>query len=195
MDVSIIGGDTVRHAGGLVISVSVTGLLLPAFKNPAGWRMDGAKEGDCIVVTGPLGGSLAGHHLRFEPRLHLAKAIQERVNVNAATDISDSLSIDLTHVLQQSKVGAELQEDQIPVNNASRVRSPDTSRTPLQHALYDGEDFELLLSMTEQTLTQLVNDKSFQFQLHSIGRIVSEHPGKIISSQSGREIRPIGYEH
>lgn len=194
-NVAIIGGDTVRHDGELMICVSVTGELLNTFGAPDGWRMDGAKVDDILVVTGPLGGSLLGKHLRFDPRLDLAEAIQKRTSINAATDISDSLTVDLAHILRQSHVGATLDEDQIPVSSAAKELSKTTLRSPLEHAYSDGEDFELLLSMTPEAFEKLVQDSSFEFQLYPIGRVVSEHPGKIVSSDTNQEVRISGYEH
>jgi len=168
-NVAVVGGDTSRHDGALMVSISVTGLLDSAFQCPLGWRMDNAQPGDLLVVTGPLGGSIAGKHLEFEPTLNIAKAIQMKAKVNAATDISDSLSIDLSHVLRKSNVGAELEFGSVPISDAARELSETSGKSPLEHALYDGEDFELLLSIDPAEFKVLESDPDFEFALYQIG--------------------------
>jgi len=193
--VTIVGGDTSRHEGALMVSISVTGLIDPSFHCPLGWRMDGAQPDDLLVVTGPLGGSIAGKHLDFEPALGVAKAIQMRAKLNAATDISDSLAIDLSHVLRKSNVGAKLNFDDVPVSTAAKKLSASSGKSQLEHALYDGEDFELLLSIKPSQFEILETDPDFNFPLHRIGRITVDHPGKIVESGSGKYVEVRGYEH
>ncbi len=194
-DVAIVGGDTVRHDGPLMINVAATGWLDPEFKSSDGWRMNGACAGDVLVVTGPLGGSLSGHHIRFTPRLELAQAIQERVQIHAATDISDSLSIDLGHLLRQSNFGAVLECDRIPVSESAVQRAKVSGISSIDHALQDGEDFELLLSLSKEDLATLKDDVSFEFDLFPIGLVVEEHAGRIVDHQSGETIDQKGYQH
>ncbi len=193
--VAIVGGDTVRHDGPLMISVSATGRIEPNSKSPEGWRLDGARDGDVLVVTGPLGGSIAGRHLSFEPRLELAKAIQDRVRIHSATDISDSLSIDLGHLIGKSGVGAELECDRIPLCDDAIERSKHSGMTALAHALSDGEDFELLFSMSLADLDALHGDPSFEFDFFQIGNVTKDHVGMIIDSKTGEFIEQSGYEH
>ena len=193
--VAVVGGDTTRHDGPLMLSVTVTGYLQPHFYSREGWRMDGAKVGDLLFTTGPLGGSIAGKHLVFDPRLQFAKAVQERVVVNAATDISDSLAIDLSHLLRKCGLGAVLDLDRIPVSEAAQELSKESEKTALEHALYDGEDFELLLSMNPSQAELLRSDADFKFELYEIGSITSEHPGEILASESKEVVEVRGYEH
>ena len=194
-DVAVIGGDTTCHDGPLVVSVSASGRISQQDASPEGWRMDGAKVDDLLIVTGPLGGSILGHHLQFEPRLDIAAAIQSRVPINAATDLSDSLTVDLGHVIRKSGVGALLDCEQIPVSKAAIELSSRTEKAALQHALSDGEDFELLLSMDAATYETLRSDPSFDLSLTVIGRCVSESIGQIIDAGSGDKIAIQGYEH
>ena len=185
--VSIIGGDTCCHDGPLMVSITATGRIPAESKIPGGWRMDGAKAGDVVIVSGPLGGSIDGKHLDFEPRLQLARDIQHRVPVSAATDISDSLSIDLSHVLRKSKIGAVLDLSEIPVAKAA---NNDVAR-----ALNDGEDFELLFFMPRESYKLLTDDSSFEHGLTAIGEVTAEFPGEIRDLESGEKIEPAGYEH
>ncbi len=99
---------------------------------------DGAKAGDWIFVTGPLGGSFkSGRHLNFFPRLAQARFLVEKFKPSAMMDISDGLSGDLNHILKASRVGARLDFASIPRHKG----------VSLSQALNDGEDFELLFTL------------------------------------------------
>lgn len=193
--VAIVGGDTCTHDGALVVSVTVTGRFDPEFKRPRGWRMNGCRAGDLLVVTGPLGGSILGSHLEFEPRLELARRIQQKVAINAATDISDSLLIDLSHLLTKSCTGAVVDLERIPVSGFAKELSKSSGLQPVDHALQDGEDFELLLSMSADSLEELRKDSAIVPHLFVIGEVVSEQVGQIMNSKTGEAIEPCGYEH
>ena len=193
--VAVVGGDTCRHDGPLMISVTLTGHINPESKSPDGWRMDGAQVGDVILVSGPLGGSLSGRHLCFEPRIKLANAIQSRVFVHCVTDISDSLSIDLGHVIRKSKVAATLELAEVPVTDAAIEMAQKTGKSALCHALTDGEDFELLLTMSSAAYSRLCDDVSFEFDLFPIGAITVGPVGEIHDSVTGDRIDQVGYCH
>jgi thiamine-monophosphate kinase len=142
--VPIVGGDTNSWAGSLVISVTALG---EATERGA-VRRNGAKPGDWIFVTGPLGGSILGHHLDFTPRVREALALHSAVELHAMCDISDGLAADLNHILEESRCGAVLAAEAIPVSSAAKQLSATSGRTPLQHALGDGEDFELVFAVS-----------------------------------------------
>jgi thiamine-monophosphate kinase len=80
----------------------------------------GAQPGDAIFVTGELGGSLAGKHLDFKPRLAEAGWLAAHFSLHAMIDLSDGLASDLRHVLHASQVGAELLAEAIPISRAAR---------------------------------------------------------------------------
>ena len=140
--VAIIGGDTNIWDGPLVISVTVIGEATD--RGPV--RRSGAKPGDWLFVTGPLGGSILGHHLTFTPRIREALDLHQRMDLHAMIDLSDGLAADLYHLLDESHVGATLRSDSIPISDDA-YRLPD-ERSPLDHALSDGEDFELLFAVS-----------------------------------------------
>ena len=142
--VPIVGGDTNSWAGPLVISVTLLG---EATAKGAVTRA-GARPGDWVFVTGPLGGSLLGHHLDFTPRIREALALSAAVDLHALCDISDGLAADLNHILEESRCGAVLVAEAIPVSLAAVERTRTTGQSPLAHALGDGEDFELVFTVS-----------------------------------------------
>ena len=184
---AIVGGDTCSHDGALMVSVTATGRIPTGAKAPHGWRMDRAKDGDLIVVTGALGGSIVSKHLDFEPRIDIARSIQKRVAIHAATDISDSLTIDLAHVLRKSGLGAVLDVAKIPI--------AEDAKGDLNRALEDGEDFELLLFLSRQEFDTLTSDSSFAHPLYPIGKANNNEPGTIVDGETGAAIEAAGYEH
>lgn len=182
-DVALAGGDTAATDGPLVISVAVIG-------EPGGRgivRREGAKAGDWIMATGTFGGSLAGRHLTFEPRVAEAIALHEAVPLHAMIDVSDGLAADLHHILEASGVGAVIGQDAIPVS--PDARNLDDGKTPLDHALGDGEDFELLFTVSPEDGKRLVADSPVSVRLAWFGEIVAE-PGCRILDASGQS-RPL----
>ena len=142
-DVPIVGGDTNTWNHPLAISVTMLGEATERGPVPR----SGAKPGDWLLVTGALGGSLLGKHLEFTPRIREALAIHEAAPIHAMIDISDGLAADLQHILDESRCGAKLTAGAIPIAAAAVERSRTTGKPPLEHALEDGEDFELILAV------------------------------------------------
>lgn len=137
--VAVVGGDVAVHAGKLAINVAMIGEM--GGRQPILRR--GARPGDAICVTGPLGGSILGKHLRFTPRVREARDLCGRLDIHAMIDISDGLARDLSHICEESGVGAVLEEARIPVSAAARR----IGGAALEHALFDGEDYELLYTL------------------------------------------------
>lgn len=167
-DVAIAGGDLSTYEGPLAISVTLLGHV----PLQGAWLRRGAVEGDAIVVSGPLGGSLRGRHLRPQPRLSLVERLRKSVDVHAAIDISDGLSLDLDRLCAASGVGAELEVDRIPIHADAIEMSLHSGRTPFQHAWSDGEDFELILAMSQTDADRLISDPASDLGLTQIGTIV-----------------------
>jgi thiamine-monophosphate kinase len=142
-DVPIVGGDT--NAWDHPLAISVTMLGEATERGPV--LRSGAKPGDWLLVTGPLGGSIRGKHLTFTPRVHEALAIHEAAPIHAMIDISDGLAADLQHICEESGCGANLDAAAIPISTDAAELSRTSGRTPLQHALGDGEDFELIVAV------------------------------------------------
>ena len=176
--VAIAGGDTVRSAR-LVINVALTGEIN---KTDVVYR-NGARPGDLIFVTGPLGRSLStGWHLKFVPRVKEARYLVDHIKPTSMIDISDGLAADLGHILEESKVGAILEETKIPRRAGANVRQ----------ALYDGEDFELLFTVSPRKAALLRKNK-----FYPIGEVVSRAQGLLLRDKTGKLMKIVqrGYTH
>jgi thiamine-monophosphate kinase len=188
-DVPIVGGDTNSWNGPLVISVTVFG------ESTVGGAVlrSGANAGDWIFVTGTLGGSILGHHLDFTPRVREAIALTNAVSIHAMCDISDGLSADLNHILEESRCGALLDANAIPISAAARELSRTSNKSPLQHALGDGEDFELVFAVSPKDGEKLLREPPIA-GLVKIGECIES--GLWIQEGSDRtRLEPIGWEH
>ncbi|HOX55595.1 MAG TPA: thiamine-phosphate kinase [Candidatus Paceibacterota bacterium] len=194
--VAIVGGETTVNPGGIFISVALLGWV-PRGK---GVLRSGAEAGDAIFVTGELGGSLAGKHLTFEPRLAEAQWLAQHFSLHAMLDISDGLAGDLRHILTASRVGAELLASAIPISRQARLaaRAHATSKPALLAALTDGEDFELLFTVASRDAVPLLDEwrKHFpKLPLTCIGKIKA---GEGITIRDKDGVRPFtghGYAH
>lgn len=191
-DVAIVGGDTNRWSGPLVVVTTIIGEPLTADH----WPMSACQPGDALVVTGPLGGSILGHHLQFSPRCDWARRLATRHQIHAATDITDSLTVDLQLMCDASRCGVDLFVDRIPLTRAAHQRAGETGWSPLEHALYDGEDFELLLAVPARGVSDLMADPYWQGSLQIIGAFTSELGIRAITENGqSRPLLARGYEH
>src|SRR5258708_23829415 len=116
-ETAIVGGDTNSWEGPLVISITVFGEALP----PGPVRRNGAQPGDWLLVTGALGGSILGKHLTFTPRVREALELHALADLHAMIDISDGLAADIYHLCTESRCGAVLRAEAIPVSDAART--------------------------------------------------------------------------
>ena len=149
-DCQIVGGDTASWDGRLAMSVSILGRsdgIEPVSRN-------GATPGDFIYVTGPLGGSILGRHMNFTPRIALARALARTGKITAMIDISDGLSRDLPHLCFQNGFGAVIYAEEVPIHSDVERLDGD----PLQHALHDGEDYELCFTIPPDAAQKLPGD-------------------------------------
>jgi thiamine-monophosphate kinase len=189
-DVALAGGDTNSWDGPLVISITVLGE--PSARGPV--LRSGARAGDWILVTGEFGGSIAGHHLEFTPRVREGLLLAENYDVHAMIDVSDGLAADLHHVLDESRLGALLFADRIPISAAARATTD--GKSPLEHALSDGEDFELIFTVAPETAQALLALPPFDTPLTHIG-FIEAAPGCRLQSADGsqRELPALGWRH
>lgn len=191
---AIAGGDTNSWAGPLVISITALGEVTPGKE----WRRSGARAGDEILVTGSFGGSILGRHLDFMPRVREALLLSGQYEIRAAIDVSDGLSIDLERLCEASGVGAVLDLSLVPVASAAELLARQTKNvlTPVEHALGDGEDFELILAASSAVAADLIARQPLDVPLTRIGSFTVQ-PGLWQRSSGGALIplAPRGYEH
>jgi thiamine-monophosphate kinase len=188
--VAIVGGDTNSWDGPLVVSITVLGT--PTGRGAV--RRNGAKPGDWIFVTGDLGGSILGKHLVFRPRVREAIALHQTVELHAMIDVSDGLAADLHHILEESGVGAAIRTAALPINEAA-LRFDDL-RTPVEHALCDGEDFELLFTVSPQDGSHLCIFPPRDVRLTHIGEITAERTCTLIDAKDEEiPLPPLGWVH
>ena len=164
---AIVGGDI---AEGPCLELHVFGV--GAVPRDAALLRSGAGDGDVLFATGSLGGSRLGRHLHIEPRLE--EGIWLRDWATAMMDISDGLATDLRHITHASGTGCELNMEQIPISEAAA--SLDDERSPLEHALCDGEDFELLFTVpgSRREAFRSAWQQAFEMPCTEIGRMTSQ---------------------
>jgi thiamine-monophosphate kinase len=186
---AIVGGDTNSWDGPLVINVTLFGE-----PGPRGVvRRRQARPGDALLVTGPLGGSILGKHLDFTPRVREALALVECANIHAMMDISDGLSADLAKLCSESGCGAVLFAESIPIS-AEAKRMNDT-KSPLEHALGDGEDFELLFAVDANEARRLLREQPIPtIELFQVGECV-ESGLWLQEAAARRRLTPTGWVH
>jgi thiamine-monophosphate kinase len=189
---TLAGGDTNTWNNGLVISITVLGRVTPH----GVLRRGGGKPNDRILVTGMLGGSILEHQFLFEPRIFEALYLNEHFNLHAAIDISDGFSLDLHRLAVESGLGATVYEKSIPVSPAAFRLSQQTGRTPLEHALADGEDFELLLAVPPDEAQKLLALQPLREHFNVILYPVAElTPESGLRFTDGTVFIPQGFEH
>jgi len=191
-EVSLAGGDT-STSDRIFIDVSMVGRV------PRGQavRRTGAKPGDGIYITGTLGSSALGlellkagqtddaavqRHLFPEPRHKIGATVAPMAH--AMMDISDGLSTDLTHILEESQVSARIYKDRLPVFPAAEDH----------HVLHGGEEYELIIIAPQLHLPPSIDG----IPLSLIGEIVEsgiEHQAFLIAGSQEEVLHPRGWQH
>ena len=185
----LIGGDITAWKSDSAFAINVAMLSKPAGFEPI--RRSGAKVGDCICVTGSLGGALAGRHLNFVPRVAEAIAIAKTVRINAMIDISDGLSSDLNRIGTQSKAGVLIESAKIPISEDAK-----NTADPLDSALNDGEDFELLFTLSASDYEKLMDIRPTSTAITKVGQVTEIAKMRIIMPNGKTEdLQPKGYDH
>lgn len=189
----IAGGDTVGSGAGLVVSVAMVGEV----ERERLALRSGARTGDGLWVTGRLGGSLAGKHLSFVPRIEEARFLVERFPVTAMMDLSDGLGSDLFRMAAASGAGFRLCGERVPVDREAIGAAG--AETALERALYDGEDFELLVaidSSCDDAALRRDFGGRFECGITRIGTVMGKAHGVTISTPEGqRLLREGGFSH
>ncbi|HEX8311949.1 MAG TPA: thiamine-phosphate kinase [Chthoniobacteraceae bacterium] len=174
--VAIVGGETTRSQGRLSVTVTLTGSVERAH---CVLRSTG-RAGDVLFVTGRLGGSIAGHHLDFKPRLTEARWLVEHYRPRAMMDLSDGLGADLPRLAKASGCGYLLDESAVPKNRNCTIAQ----------ALGDGEDYELLFAIAPREATRLESSWPKAFPKLPLTRI-----GTLTGKITALRRKSAGYDH
>jgi thiamine-monophosphate kinase len=176
-DVAVVGGETSNIKGPAVLSVTVTGLV-----EKERWvGRAGGKANDDLFVTGKLGGSLRGRHLKFIPRIVESRWLTESFSIHAMMDLSDGLGADLPRLARASGVGFELDESALPLNPGCTIKQ----------AISDGEDYELLFAISPKDSRALVTRWRKKFPNVALTRI-----GRLNRKSEVEDRKfPVGYVH
>jgi len=172
----IIAGGDISSSKKLIVNIALIGM---AKKKEIIYR-NTAKVNDAIFVTGKLGGSIKGKHLNFAPRLKEARYLIKEFRPTAMIDLSDGLAQDLGHVINQSQVGAQLIKETIPLSKEA---------SSFKDALYDGEDFELLFTLSKKRAAKFIRSwqKSFKLRVSQIGFTVEKKEGFYYLDKLGKK--------
>lgn len=214
--VLVVGGDTAGSPSGWMVNVTVLG------EHPGTPRLRSmALPGDAVAVTGTLGRSaaglallergregaeiepaafaaLAGSHLRPTPRVREGRWLGTQASVHALMDCSDGLATDLGHICRESRVGARVALDRLPVDPAARQVSAALAADAVAWATGGGEDYELLLTGSAAGMPALAEGllHATGTRLTVIGEITADHPEITWVDARGTAV-PIraGFEH
>lgn len=203
--IELIGGDISASAK---ISISVT--VIGEGKNPI--RRNGAKPGDLIFVSGTLGDAAAGLKLLKGgvklgkdqkadallrafldpvPQISLGRVLSRHRAATAMIDTSDGLSVDLLHLCEESRVGADVYLEKLPL-------SPEVGffeKRPENLALHGGEDYQLLFSVDPRNLDVIAKLQK-RYRIRWIGKM-KRGKGIFLIDKKGKK-RPLeikGFEH
>ncbi|MBI5431933.1 MAG: thiamine-monophosphate kinase [Planctomycetes bacterium] len=143
----LVGGDLAQRRGRNTLVVTALGDGQGA---PVG--RERARAGDVVLVTGPVGGSLLGRHLTFEPRVDAGLWLA-RNGARALMDVTDGLARDLARLARASSVRIDL--ERVPIHSDARRLARKSGRSAFEHALHDGEDYELLATLSKKLFAAL----------------------------------------
>lgn len=215
---AIVGGDTSAARKDTVITIALAGEV----ESKRMITRAGAQKGDIICVTGDLGSSMGGlkvlrrkggetekskerwshlieKHLLPLPRIHEARILVAETKVNAMIDISDGLASEIHHICELSKTGAKLYTEEIPIHPQTTDAAQEHDGSSQQYALYGGEDFELLFTLSPKNVGDIfdiiVNETGTQVSV--IGAILEADQGIALVDEKGQQ-QPLsfsGYNH
>ncbi len=203
-ELKIVGGDTAswKAEQGLCLSVSMLGEIRNNYK-PLLRSL--AQPGQRLYVTGELGGSILGKHADFIPRVREAEWLGS-FGVESMIDLSDGLSSDLWQLCRESGCGARVIQEHLPISEAAYQLAQTSQQHAFEHALHDGEDFELLFGVAAEKSQELERSWPFETGLQAIGECIPYHfegtkerkPGEglyLVQSDQEVPLLPAGYQH
>jgi len=209
--VDLIGGDT-SLSQKIIINICLIG---EGKKGNLLFR-NGAKVGDDLYVSGTLGDAALGlkilrdkgakrkskglidRHLSPNPRIELGQALGKKQIASAMIDVSDGLLSDTLHIMEESKVGARIWENHIPLSSLYRRWVRTYSKDPYRIALSGGEDYELLFTASPKRKAAILSlSRSLNVPVTRLGEILPEKEGVRLIRKEGEKTLPhrIGFDH
>ena len=209
--VDLIGGDT-SLSQKIIINICLIG---EGKKGNLLFR-NGAKVGDDLYVSGTLGDAALGlkilrdkgakrkskglidRHLSPNPRIELGQALGKKQIASAMIDVSDGLLSDTLHIMEESKVGARIWENYIPLSSLYRRWVRTYSKDPYRIALSGGENYELLFTASPKRKTAILSlARSLNVPITRVGEILPEKEGVRLIRKEGEKILPhrVGFDH
>jgi thiamine-monophosphate kinase len=209
--VNIVGGDTVSSPKGLIINVTAMGEVVPEHVQ----RRSGASVGELIVVTGTLGDSGCGldllmkgqwQELAFALPLvtkHLTPIPQVKMGFLLASlgstsmnDISDGLASEVNEIAAASKVGMRIYGERVPLSPESNQAASLLGKSALDYALYGGEDYQLVFTISPDKF-KCLSEMKIDVALTAIGEVVEQNQGIVLVDKDGEvsALEPRGYNH
>jgi len=193
--INIIGGN-LTHGKNISITISLFGLVEK--KNLC--LRSNAKVNDLILVTGNLGGSRAGlellrnnkkgvsinYYLNPKSKLNIGRKLSK--HVNAMEDVSDGLSSEVLNICNESKTGAVIYKDLIPLGKNTISDAKKVDKDPYDYALFGGEDFELIFTLNEKHLNKLKNNFTV------VGKILPKKQGVFLLDKGKKKKLSYGYD-
>lgn len=212
--VNILGGDTTASVADLVLNVTVIGHVR---RDEVLYR-SGARPGDAVCVTGPVGDSRAGLHFvlaeaqgldaamrklfdaHILPRPHLEEGrfLAASGAATAALDVSDGLSSDLMHIVEESRVGIRVLAEQIPISAELREFCTRFGRDPVRFALSGGEDYVLAVTVRRERIQDVSQAFASRFgrPLYTIGEVTDGGRLELLMPDGRVEpVNPTGWDH
>ena len=196
--IDIVGGN-IAHSKEIVINVAMIGFVEKRYLA----LRSNAKVNDLIFCSGDVGKSTAGlgllrnnlqgesikSHLEPECRLDLTRKLV-KTGVNSMIDISDGVASEVKHICKESKVGAVIHADKLPISKDTIIDAEKLNKNPVDFALYGGEDFELVFTASKDRLTQLK-----KYDVAVIGKIVDKKYGIKLMKNSKKSELESGFDH
>lgn len=209
--VDLAGGDTTASQSGLILSVTAVG---KGKKDQLVYR-SGAQPNDILCVTGNLGAAYCGllvlqrekqafkanpdmqpvidnyayvleRQLKPEARWDIIELLAKTgVKPNAMIDISDGLASEILHICKESKVGATIYEEKIPVDRHMAQTAHEFNIDPATCALSGGEDYELLFTVNQQDYEKVKDLPG----ITPVGYITAAEKGSNLITTSGQLVK------
>jgi len=218
-NIDLVGGDTTASRSGLVISITATGIV---DKDKVAYR-DGAQSGDILCVSGDLGAAyvglqvlerekqeymgnpnmqpkldsyqyVVGRQLRPVARMDVIHELSAKgVVPTSMIDVSDGLASEIFHLCKQSKLGAAIYEDKLPIEKQAYETAAEFSMDPNTCALNGGEDYELLFTIKQDDYEKIKNLEDVQI----IGYMHAPEKGKVMITRNDNviELKAQGWKH